>query len=187
MRSLVCSILELVVLVAVAISAGCASNKIVITDSRVTAPGPFERLAVFVSLPRDGDRGIYHGVKKTLPSELTACAVTSSIVAGVPVARDAQAQASSPDADAQLIIRWSSGLLSTVTTVDQYGNVLDDKAFKKLEMGFWFELFDFKLNRVTWLAVAKLEMEGSGPTVGADLARAIVARLRHDGVLEGCR
>jgi hypothetical protein len=62
------------VVAAAAIGSGCgSSNAIVITQSRTTAPGPFERLAVFVSLPSGGgDRGIYHGVKKVMPGELGA-------------------------------------------------------------------------------------------------------------------
>jgi hypothetical protein len=178
--------LTLVVAVA-AISPGCgSSNTVVITQSRTTEPGPFKRLAVFVSLPAGGgDRGIFHGLKKVMPGELAACAVESSIVAGTPDEGDPKAP--SHAADAQLIVRARSGQLSSVTTVDQFGNVLDEKAFKELELDFWFELLDFKLRRVTWLAFANLHMTDSGNVAGEDLARAIVARLRADGVLKGCR
>lgn len=172
------------ILVAV-LAIGCSSNKIVITQSRASAPGPFETLDVFVNLPANGNRGIYYGLKKTLAAELAACAVTPSIVAGAPV--DGEARDPSSTATARLIVGWGSGQLTTVTTVGPYGNVVDDKAFKDLDMDLWFELRDFTLERVTWLAFAKLHVESSGNVVGEDLAHALVARLRADGVLQRCR
>ncbi len=172
------------ILVAV-LAIGCSSNKIVITQSRASAPGTFETLDVFVNLPANGDRGIYYGLKKTLAADLAACSVTPSIVAGAPVDREARDPSST--ATARLIVGWGSGELATVTTVDQRGTVLDEKAFRELEMDLWFELRDFKAERVTWLAFAKLHMESSGNVVGEDLAHAIVARLRADGVLGNCR
>jgi hypothetical protein len=183
-----------IVLVA-SLAASCGSpNTIVITQSRTTAPGPVERIEVFVSLPaRGGDRGIYHGFKKVMPTRLARCAISSSIVAGMPPADAALAAGSSaspsasPAFDAQLIVRARYGQLSTVTTVDQYGNTLDEKAFKKLELDLWLELFDHELNRITWQAFANIKLEDNKGTVaGEKLAGMIVDRLRSDGVLEHC-
>jgi hypothetical protein len=174
------------VLVALVVATiGCSSNRIVITQSRASTPGPIERLDVYVSLPANGNRGIYYGVQKVLPSQLTACSVASTITSGMPADREANDTSSS--ATARLIIGWGSGELSTVTTKDEYGNTLDDKAFNEMEMDLFFELRDFTQGRVTWLAFATLHMESSGNLVGEDLARAIVARLRTDGVLKSCR
>jgi hypothetical protein len=177
------------VLALVVTAGGCgASHTIEITRSRTTAPQPLKDVAVFVSLlRRGGDRGIYHGLKKALPGELSACGVASKVVAGMPENRDGNGEASPPAGpDAQLIIRSAYGEVRSVTTVDPYGNVLDEKAYKDTELDLWFELFDHKQNRVTWQAFAKLHMTDSGNVVGEDLARIIVARLRSDGVLRGC-
>lgn len=173
-------------------AAGCgASHSIQITESRTTAPGPFKRLDVYASLlRRGGDRGIYHGLKKALPRELLACGVDSNVFAGMPEERhgDAVAGAVGPSSvpDAQLIVRSRYGEARTVTTVDEYGNVLDDKAFKDMDLEFWLELFDHTQKRVTWMAFAKLHMTDAGNEAGEEFGRIIVARLRSDGVLRNC-
>ena len=163
---------------------GCASNKIEITQSRTASPGPFSRLAVFMSIPANGfDRGIYHGFQRTIASELAACGVEAAVVQGMPADRDGDA----PTSDARLIIRAREGELATVTTVDQYGNVLDEKAFKHVDLALWLELRENKQKRVTWQAFANLHLEDSGATVGENFAHRVVARLRSDGVLGRCR
>lgn len=170
-------------------AAGCASHTIQITESRTTAPGPFKRLDVYVSLlRRGGDRGIFHGLKKALPSELVACGVDSRVFAGMPEKRYGEAAAAGPSSvpDAQLIVRSRYGELHSVTTVDQFGNVLDDKAFEKMDLELWLELFDHTQKRVTWLAFAKLHMTDAGSEAGEELGRIIAARLRSDGVLRTC-
>lgn len=191
LRSLRPSVIVLVLSLVVG-AAGCgASHTIQITESRTTAPGPFKRLDVYVSLlRRGGDRGIYHGLKNALPSELLACGVDSRVFAGMPEKRhgDPTAAAAEPSSapDAQLIVRSRYGEVRSVTTVDQYGNVLDDKAFKDMELELWLELFDHTQKRVTWLAFAKLHMTDAGNRAGEELGRIIAARLRSDGVLRTC-
>src|SRR5262249_26771967 len=111
------------------IGAGCGSTStIVITESHATAPGPFERLAGFVSLPRNGDRGVYHGFQKAMPGELAACAVESSIVAGMPQQRDEVVPApdSSRPFGAQLIVRARYTEHTTIQAVNQYGQVVNE-------------------------------------------------------------
>jgi hypothetical protein len=171
---------------------GCgASHTIEITQSRTTAPRPFKRLDVYVSLlRRGGDRGIYHGLKKALPGELSACGVESRVFAGMPEERygDAVAETAGPSSapDAQLIVRSRYGEVRTVTTVSQHGAVLDEKAFKDMDLEFWLEIFDHTQKRVTWLAFANLHMTDAGNKAGEEFARIIAARLRSDGLLRTC-
>ena len=140
-----------------------------------------------MSLPSGGgDRGIYHGVKKVLPGRLAACAVDATVEPGMPP--DAGQLATAPAPEAHLIIRSRYGRLNTTTTVDQYGNKRDERAFKSLELDLWFELFDYKLQRVTWQAFANVKLEDNmGNVAGEKLANMIADRLRSDGVLTRCR
>ena len=176
-----------VVLTALSLSA-CAFNRTIITEAHSASPKPVERLVVYVDLPTNGDRGIFHGFQRALASALDSCDVVSQILQGPPdrseVAVSDVAPAGAPDA--QLHIWAHNGLIEKVTVVNQYNQVLSADNFKQMEMGLTAELRDHKQDRVTWLAFANLHMERSGPSSGEQLADAIVAQLRSDGVLTRC-
>ncbi|MGE0546033.1 MAG: hypothetical protein AB7O24_23765 [Kofleriaceae bacterium] len=173
----------------VAISAGCGSTRVAIQDVHLRSPGPFERLTVFVSLPKGGDNAsipIYRGFRRVLRSKLEACDVSTFIVAGMPGKLDGSVGPQHPPivTDARLIVRARYGSITTV--VDQHGRPVFGEN-NKLDIDFWFELSEQKSTRVTWLAFANLKSDDWGELAGEDLADAIVGRLRLDGVLKRCR
>jgi hypothetical protein len=180
-----------------ALTVGCASSSTTrITESHVTSPTRFDRLAVFYGIPmRDtsGFRGeadsIFHGFKTTLPDLLAACGVAAQITRALPNSEGDKAAPVEPSlaSGVQLIIKFRSGEINTVTTTDRRGRVISDKEFQDLGAKLRLVLFDHDQQRVVWSAFADLRSETrSGYEAGQQLARIIGARLRSDGILTRC-
>lgn len=179
------SIVGLVV-TAASLCGGCASpNKVEFVASGATAPRELDRLEVWLALPTNGgDYGIFYGFKKTMPGELAACSVQATVLSGVP---DKNEDPSSRAVEMRLVLVTRDAAVDKVTTVDQFNNVLSENEFQQLEAGLAVKLLDYKTERVTWSGFVRLHMEKPGPDTGEELARAVVARLRTDGVLRHCR
>lgn len=183
------------IVLAAVLAAGCGSaSKTVFAFSHAEDSAPLERVAVFLSIPARGfDRGIYHGFQRAMASKLASCGVKSKIFAGDPPA-DSEAAAGylaeleKLQPTARLTIKARGGKLKHIIVVNGYGSsVNDDQAFGHLTLTFRLELLDLERAKATWKAVANLDVHQQGTRSGEELADSIVARLRTDGVLKGCR
>ncbi|HUS28410.1 MAG TPA: hypothetical protein VMZ53_07875 [Kofleriaceae bacterium] len=164
--------------------AGCSHKKVEITQSFTMTPGPIERLTVFISMPEGRDYGVYPGFKRVMTSELAACKVASQVFVGLPP--EASDAAAPSTRDPQLVVKARYGVLESTKVVNQRGALLDDKGVTNVKADFWMELREPPQDRVSWRAFAKMESDpGSGG--GEAFAESIVARLKSDGVLHGCR
>ena len=192
-----------VALAVVGTVAGCTPRPSFVSRANLEESAPVERLLVIASLrgpifdddddDDDSDQeNLTRGFAVGLTSRLTSCGVRSKVLFEDPLEFHPETRIAESlralQASAILSINTIGGT-RTIGTTPSVGGLGGRRQRPNSTLAIEFKLADAVSNRSFWLARSKLVLKSEDlgdPAVGVDFATDLVAKLRSDGILNGC-